>query len=35
MPDRPDLPEVVRRLIDPAHLVEIEVDAVIDEGQSL
>jgi enamine deaminase RidA (YjgF/YER057c/UK114 family) len=25
----------VRRLIDPAHLVEIEVDAVIDEGQSL
>jgi len=23
----------VRRLIDPAHLVEIEVDAVIDEGQ--
>ena len=23
----------VRRLIDPAHLVEIEVDAVIEEGQ--
>jgi len=23
----------VRRLIDPAHLVEIEVDAVIDEDQ--
>ena len=23
----------VRRLIDPAHLVEIEVDAIIDEGQ--